>query len=163
MSYIPAHCHPRLTRNSGAVLGDGDILTDQWMIEAKTKVTPSDDIVIHSDWFIKTEDAAIQFQKTPLVVISFDNITDYVAVHHNYISPFDGPLFDTHLIPSCAWSTKTIRRTVVEKLIKANSTYSFCYRGESGHMNIRHLVDARWFFSTNGGWGFYDKEGELIE
>lgn len=41
-------------KNSGATLfAKGDVLLDKWMLECKTKMTPSESITIKKEWFEK--------------------------------------------------------------------------------------------------------------
>ena len=47
----------KLTANSGATMfgGKGDLLTDEFLLECKTKTSPSESISIKKEWFTKNE------------------------------------------------------------------------------------------------------------
>lgn len=61
------------TPNSGATAWvKGDVLTEQFLIEAKTKTTSSDTITIRKDWFQKNrEEAAFMGKKYSALVFNF--------------------------------------------------------------------------------------------
>ena len=50
--------------NSGAIMfGAGDVALDNWLIECKTKTSPSDSISIKRDWLEKNEEEAFAMHK----------------------------------------------------------------------------------------------------
>ena len=50
--------------NSGATaFQKGDISTDDWLLECKTKTKPSESIVIHKEWLEKNEEEAFAMGK----------------------------------------------------------------------------------------------------
>lgn len=50
--------------NSGATRFEkGDVYTDNWLIECKTKTTPSESISIKKSWLEKNEEEAFSMQK----------------------------------------------------------------------------------------------------
>ena len=52
------------TANSGATMfSKGDCYNDAWLIECKTKTTPSDSISIKRDWLEKNEEEAFAMHK----------------------------------------------------------------------------------------------------
>lgn len=54
----------RKTANSGATkFSKGDVTTDNWLIECKTKTTPSQSISIKRDWLDKNEEEAFSMGK----------------------------------------------------------------------------------------------------
>lgn len=62
------------TANSGATDfgGKGDVLTDQWLLEAKTKTKSSDSISIKKEWFEKNKaEMAFMGKKYQAVVFNF--------------------------------------------------------------------------------------------
>lgn len=61
------------TPNSGATAwSKGDVLTDQFLIEAKTKTTHTDTITLRKDWFKKNrEEAAFMGKKYTAVAFNF--------------------------------------------------------------------------------------------
>jgi len=61
------------TPNSGATAWvKGDVLTDQFLLEAKTKTTHSDTITIRKDWFQKNrEEAAFMGKHYSALVFNF--------------------------------------------------------------------------------------------
>ena len=60
------------TKNSGATLFQkGDILTDQFLLEAKTKTTSSESISIKKEWFIKNKSEAL-FMGKPYSALVFN-------------------------------------------------------------------------------------------
>lgn len=53
------------TANSGATqFQKGDVSTDNWLIECKTKVSPSESISIKREWLEKNEEEAFAMQKS---------------------------------------------------------------------------------------------------
>lgn len=49
----------RKTVNSGATLFQkGDVVTDEWLIECKTKTSPSKSMTVQKDWILKNEEEA---------------------------------------------------------------------------------------------------------
>ena len=60
------------TKNSGATLFQkGDVLTDQFLLEAKTKTTPSETISIKKEWFTKNKSEAL-FMGKPYSAVVFN-------------------------------------------------------------------------------------------
>lgn len=61
------------TPNSGATAwSKGDVLTEQFLLEAKTKTTHSDTITIRKDWFQKNrEEAAFMGKRHSALVFNF--------------------------------------------------------------------------------------------
>lgn len=60
------------TPNSGATFAaKGDVLTDQFLLEAKTKTTHSDTITIRKDWFQKNREEAV-FMGKPYSALVFN-------------------------------------------------------------------------------------------
>ena len=52
------------TPNSGAtVFAKGDVVTDNWLLEAKTKTKDSDSINIKKEWFTKNKEESIFMNK----------------------------------------------------------------------------------------------------
>ena len=52
------------TANSGATLFQkGDVSTDNWLIECKTKTSPSESMSIKREWLEKNEEEAFSMQK----------------------------------------------------------------------------------------------------
>ena len=64
------------TANSGATkFSKGDVRTDNWLIEAKTKTTPSESISIKREWLEKNEEEAFAMGKMHnALVFSFGDI-----------------------------------------------------------------------------------------
>ena len=53
------------TANSGATpFKKGDVSTDNWLIECKTKTSPSESISIKREWLEKNEEEAFAMQKS---------------------------------------------------------------------------------------------------
>lgn len=53
------------TANSGATpFQKGDVSTDNWLIECKTKTSPSESISIKREWLEKNEEEAFAMQKS---------------------------------------------------------------------------------------------------
>lgn len=53
------------TANSGATpFQKGDVVTDDWLIECKTKTTPSESMSIKKEWLEKNEEEAFAMQKS---------------------------------------------------------------------------------------------------
>lgn len=60
------------TKNSGATaFQKGDVLLDQFLIEAKTKVTPSESITLQKSWFEKNEKESL-FMGKPYNALVFN-------------------------------------------------------------------------------------------
>lgn len=61
--------HP--TANSGATDfgGKGDILTEQWLLECKTKTTHAESISIKKEWFDKNQYEAVEMGKPYSAVV----------------------------------------------------------------------------------------------
>ena len=58
--------------NSGATAwAKGDVKTEQFLIEAKTKTKSSDSITIHKDWFQKNKEEAV-FMGKPYTALVFN-------------------------------------------------------------------------------------------
>lgn len=53
------------TANSGATpFQKGDVVTDDWLIECKTKTSPSESMSIKKEWLEKNEEEAFAMQKS---------------------------------------------------------------------------------------------------
>lgn len=70
---IAAATNGQRTPNSGATAwSKGDVLTEQFLLEAKTKTTHSDTITIRKDWFQKNrEEAAFMGKHYSALVFNF--------------------------------------------------------------------------------------------
>lgn len=68
--------------NSGAGnMSKGDVIVDDWAIECKTKVIPSDTLVMHKDWFQSLEaDRQAEARSYAALCFSFGDGTNYYAV-----------------------------------------------------------------------------------
>ena len=66
----------RTVPNSGAPLFvAGDVYTDDWLFECKTKTSPSKSITIHKEWIEKNEEEAFAMGKNhSAVVFSFGDL-----------------------------------------------------------------------------------------
>ena len=64
------------TANSGApMFVAGDVYTDSWLLECKTKMKPSESITIHREWLEKNEEEAFSMQKEhSALVFNFGDI-----------------------------------------------------------------------------------------
>lgn len=61
----------RVTANSGATdFSKGDIRTIQFLLECKTKTTPSKQITIHKEWLLKNRQEAL-FMGKPYSALAF--------------------------------------------------------------------------------------------
>ena len=55
--------------NSGAIkFGAGDVQLDDWLVECKTKTSPSKSITIHKEWLEKNEEEAFSVGKSHSVL-----------------------------------------------------------------------------------------------
>lgn len=62
----------RRTPNSGATFDTkGDVLTEDWLLEAKTKTRHSETITLHEDWFRKNKEEAV-FMGKPYSALVFN-------------------------------------------------------------------------------------------
>lgn len=68
--------------NSGATnMGKGDVIVDDWVIECKTKVAPSETMTIHKDWFKSLEeDRSAEARSYAALCFSFGDGQNYYAV-----------------------------------------------------------------------------------
>ena len=68
--------------NSGATkFSKGDVRTDNWLFECKTKTTPSESMTIHKEWIEKNEEEAFAMGKDySAVVIDFGSSNNYYIV-----------------------------------------------------------------------------------
>ena len=68
--------------NSGATkFSKGDVVVDEWLIEAKTKVFPSDSITVRKDWFSDIEkDRAEMLKSYAAVCFCFGDGKNYYAM-----------------------------------------------------------------------------------
>ena len=68
--------------NSGATnFAKGDVIVDEWVIEAKTKITPSETITFHKDWLTGIEAERAQMLKSyAAVCFSFGDGQNYYAM-----------------------------------------------------------------------------------
>ena len=64
------------TANSGATpFLKGDVYTEHWLLECKTKTKPSESITIHREWLEKNEEEAFSMQKEhSALVFNFGDI-----------------------------------------------------------------------------------------
>ena len=71
--------------NSGAGnFQKGDVIVDEWVIEAKTKITPSETITFHKDWLTGVESERAQMLKSyAAVCFSFGDGRNYYAMDEN--------------------------------------------------------------------------------
>lgn len=71
--------------NSGAGnFQKGDVIVDEWVIEAKTKITPSETITFHKDWLTGVEAERAQMLKSyAAVCFSFGDGQNYYAIDEN--------------------------------------------------------------------------------
>lgn len=70
--------------NSGATAwAKGDVLTEQFLLEAKTKTSNSDSISIKRDWFLKNrEEAAFMGKPHQAIVFNFGPEAPYNENHY---------------------------------------------------------------------------------
>lgn len=68
--------------NSGATkFAKGDVIVDDWVIECKTKVTPSETMTMHKEWFESLEGERQDMAKSySAVCFSFGDGTNYYAM-----------------------------------------------------------------------------------
>lgn len=68
--------------NSGATkFSKGDVAVDEWLIEAKTKILPSESITVRKDWFLGIEEERAQMLKSyAAVCFSFGDGKNYYAM-----------------------------------------------------------------------------------
>lgn len=68
--------------NSGATnMGKCDVIAGDWAIECKTKITPSESITIHKDWFKSLEaDRQDEARSYAALCFSFGDGQNYYAV-----------------------------------------------------------------------------------
>ena len=72
--------------NSGATMfSKGDVSLDDWLLECKTKTTPSESISIKKDWIQKNkEESLFMGKKHEAIVISFGpNQENYYLIDEN--------------------------------------------------------------------------------
>lgn len=71
--HIAKAVNGRKTANSGATrFSKGDVTTENWLFEAKTKTTPSNSFSIKKEWFTKNREEAFAMHKDyNAVVIDF--------------------------------------------------------------------------------------------
>ena len=69
--------------NSGATkFSKGDVRTESWLFEAKTKTSPSESMTIHKEWIEKNEEEAFAMGKDySAVVIDFGSSNNYYIVN----------------------------------------------------------------------------------
>lgn len=82
----------RQTANSGAGLFQkSDVKLDNWLIEAKTKMTDSESMTIHRDWITKNEEYAFaQGKDHSAVAISFGDGKDYFIINEKEFKRLTG-------------------------------------------------------------------------
>ena len=70
------------TANSGATaFSKGDVRTDYFLIECKTKTTPSESMTIHKDWIVKNDEEAFAMGKQySAVAIDFGEGENYYII-----------------------------------------------------------------------------------
>lgn len=68
--------------NSGAGnMGKGDVIAHDWVIECKTRVTPSETISMHKNWFESVEaDRQAEARSYAAVCFSFGDGVNYYAM-----------------------------------------------------------------------------------
>lgn len=62
----------------------GDYSNEMFLLEAKTKASPSKSMSLKKEWFDKIELEAFQDKKIPLLAFSFGDGTDYIALKERY-------------------------------------------------------------------------------
>lgn len=68
-------------QSGGGKWKKNDVELDEWALECKTKVTPSETITVHKDWFADAErNRAESLKSYAAVVLSFGDGKDYYAV-----------------------------------------------------------------------------------
>lgn len=61
-----------VTKNSGATMFQkGDVMLDKFLVECKTKTSPSESITIHKEWLDKNEKEAL-FMGKPYSTLAFN-------------------------------------------------------------------------------------------
>ena len=80
--HIAKKVNGRQTANSGATrFSKGDVTTDNWLFEAKTKIKPSDSFSIKKEWFKKNREEAFAMNKDyNAVVIDFGDGEQFYMV-----------------------------------------------------------------------------------
>lgn len=68
--------------NSGATkFNKGDVMVDDWVIECKTKVVPSETMTMHKEWFTELEsDRAAESASYSALCFSFGDGVNYYAM-----------------------------------------------------------------------------------
>lgn len=68
-------------QSGGGKFNKADVILEEWVIEAKTKVTPQESMTIHKDWFIGVEKDRSDMKKSyAAVCFSFGDGKDYYAM-----------------------------------------------------------------------------------
>lgn len=75
----------KVVPNSGAIMfGAGDVVLSDWLIEAKTKTTPSNSMTIHKEWLEKNAEEAFAMGKEhSALIFDFGDIhypQEYVVI-----------------------------------------------------------------------------------
>lgn len=78
------------TANSGATaFSKGDVRTESWLIECKTKTKESDSITLHRDWLLKNEEEAFSMGiQHSAVAVSFGDGTNYYIISEQEFKRF---------------------------------------------------------------------------
>ncbi len=64
-NYLAKHFDGERVKNSGATkFAKGDVTLDKWLLEAKTKMTPSKSITIQKEWLEKNNQEALFMGKS---------------------------------------------------------------------------------------------------
>lgn len=68
-------------QSGGGKFIKSDVVLEEWVIEAKTKVVPQSSITIHKDWFTSVEQDRADMKKSyAAVCFSFGDGKDYYAM-----------------------------------------------------------------------------------
>lgn len=80
----------RVTPNSGGTrFGAGDVITDYFLIEAKTSTTPKKSFSVKKEWIDKAEEQAFEIGKeNSAVAISFGDGKDYFLINSQLFKEF---------------------------------------------------------------------------
>ena len=78
------------TANSGATLFQkGDVSTDNWLIECKTKTSPSESMSIKREWLEKNEEEAFSMQKEhAALAFNFGDPRNYYIISEDEFKRF---------------------------------------------------------------------------
>lgn len=87
--HIAKRVKGKQTSNSGATaFSKGDITTDNWLFEAKTKTTPSDSFSIKKSWIEKNKEEAFAMHKdySALVIDFGDGEQFYILDEKTFLT-----------------------------------------------------------------------------